>query len=158
SIKQVPLIQHEQHKDRNVKSGTSVTVHWPGLSRSILENAKQRFLQIATDYTFLNPHLTLTVDWCGEGTTTDATTKNWGKWLPSDPTSAHWYNREKFERLISANLAHDANTGHERTVREIISEFDGLTGTAKQKILLDQLGLHRAGLSVLRNGDGLDHQ
>ena len=35
---------------------------------SILTDAKARFLQIADDYAWLNPHLTLTVDWLGKRT------------------------------------------------------------------------------------------
>src|SRR5262249_52361981 len=38
-----------------------------------------------------------------------------------------------------------------------VAGFDGLTSTGKQKVVLERLGLHRAGLSTLRNGDGLDH-
>src|SRR5262249_50798662 len=42
------------------------------------------------------------------------------------------------------------------TVREFISEFDGLTSSAKQKAVLERIGLRRAELDKLRNGDGLD--
>ena len=52
------------------KNGTTIKVWWPDSASSIIEESKGRFLQIAEDYTFLNPHLSLTVDWLGEVTKT----------------------------------------------------------------------------------------
>lgn len=156
SIRQEPIIEHKQAEHRLVKNGTVVNLPWPESACSILTTAKARFLQITDDYSFLNPHLSLSVDWFGDKEETKATAAGWAKWLPSDPTSSHWYT--SIERLVSAYLAHDADNGRERTVREFVAEFHGLSGTAKQKAVLDQVGLHRVGLSALRNGNGLDHE
>lgn len=158
TIRQEPLIDHRQTPARNVRIGTSITVHWPDSASSILTSAQARFLLIASDYTYLNPHLSLTVDWFGQRTQTKATDAKWPKWMPGKPTSALWYDTHRFERFISARLANDADAGRDRTVREVIAEFAGLAGTAKQKTVLDGLGLHRAGLSALRHGEGLNHQ
>ena len=65
-IRQEPVIAHDQVPD-NRKNGTEIRVIWPDLACSILEDAKGRFLQIAADYTWLNPHLTLSVDWLNAG-------------------------------------------------------------------------------------------
>jgi DNA topoisomerase VI subunit B len=97
------------------------------------------------------------VDWFGKQTTTAATTSNWDKWLPNEPTSAHWYGQEEFERLIAAYIAHDQDRGADRSVRELVKEFRGLSGTAKQKAVLEDTGLTRTNLSALANGDGLQH-
>jgi hypothetical protein len=133
-----------------------VTVRWPHSASSILEDAADRFLQIADDYTWLNPHLTLTAGWFGRSISIEATTSSWPKWRPSDPTSAHWYEPEHLQRLIAGYVAHDEDAGRDRTVREFVAEFRGLSGTAKQKKVLEATGLGRASLSTLRNGDGLD--
>lgn len=69
------------------------------------------------------------------------------KWLPSNPTSPHWYGDEHFERLIAGFIAHDADNGWDRTLRDLVSEFRGLTGSAKQKRVLEQAGLTRTHLS-----------
>ena len=53
-------------------------------------------------------------------------------------------------------MADDEDGGRDRTVREFVAEFRGLSGTAKQKKVLEATGLGRASLSALRNGDGLD--
>ena len=41
-------------------------------------------------------------------------------------------------------------------MRELVTEFRGLSGTAKQKAVLNETGLARAPLSQLVNGNGLD--
>jgi hypothetical protein len=38
--------------------------------------------------------------------------------------------------LIAAHIGHDVDNGRDRKVREFVSEFRGLSGTAKQKIVL----------------------
>ena len=80
----------------------------------------------------------------------------WSKWRPSDPTSAHWYEIEHFDRLVAGYLAADQKDGRGRTVREFIAEFRGLTGTRKQKAVLGETGLARKNLSELISGDQLD--
>ena len=155
SIRQEPVIDH-QRRTTNVKTGTIATVLWPNSACSILVDAKDRFLQIAEDFTWLNPHLTLTVQWFKEQTSIKATDPKWQKWGPSEPTSSHWYAIDHFERLIAGYITHDSRRGNERTIREFVSEFRGLSGTAKQREVLEATGLSRAGLSDLRNGTGLD--
>jgi DNA topoisomerase VI subunit B len=153
-IRQKPVIDRRQDPGP-VKTGTAVRVHWPGSACSTLESGRGRFLQMAHDYTFLNPHLTLTLDWFGERSVIPATEPSWSKWLPGDPTCAHWYGREHFERLVAAYVAHDQDSGRERTVRELVQEFRGLTGTARQKAVLAEADLARTALRDLADGDGL---
>jgi hypothetical protein len=87
----------------------------------------------------------------------EASCLSWDNWKPSLPTSPHWYDCPRLERLVAGYVAHDADAGRARTVREFITEFRGLTGTAKQKLVLEATGLARAPLSALVNGNGLDH-
>ena len=129
----------------------------PTDSACSLDVTKRRFLQLASDYTWLNPHLTLTVEWLGEVTVTTATDPDWKKWKPNQPTSAHWWSAEQLERLVAGYIAHDQDNGHERSVRELVAEFNGLTATAKQKLVLEATGLRRQPLTALLNGAGLDH-
>ncbi len=42
-------------------------------------------------------------------------------------------------------------------MRELVAEFRGLAGTAKQKAVLAETGLARAPLTALANGTDLDH-
>ena len=154
-IRQKPVINHTQTSGF-VKSGTEVRVLWPVSACSKLENAKEHFLQIARDFTWLNPHLTLSVNFKGDEEKIEATDRTWRKWRPSDPTSPHWYELSHFERLVTGYIAHDQDNGASRTVREVTAEFRGLAGSAKQKKVLAAADLQRAHLSDLVGVSGVD--
>ncbi len=150
-IRQAPVIARSVAPS-GVTAGTLVRLHWPVSASSILADSRDHFLQIAAAYTVLNPHLTLVISWFGERREIAATAPDWAKWRPSNPTSAHWYRVEHLERLVAAYLAHDADCGRERTVHELVAEFRGLSGSAKQKAIAAAAGLPRARLSELWDG------
>ena len=145
-IRQEPVIEHTETSVES-KKGTRLRVQWPDSPRSNLHAAKAKFLQMAADYTWLNPHLMLSLDWFGEHIAVDATAQDWPKWKPSDPTRAHWYTSDRLERLIAGYIANGATSN--RTIREFVSEFRGLSGSAKQKAVLDKVGLSRELLTAL---------
>jgi DNA topoisomerase VI subunit B len=158
-VRQEPKVEHNRENSL-VRRGTRVTVTLPDSACSILERAKRRFLQIAEDFGWLNPHLTLSITWDGERCVTfKASDRNWLKWRPSDPTSPHWYDDARLQRLIAAYIARDQDHHREpRTVREFVSEFRGLSGTAKQKLLLKKIGASRLSLpEFFGNGDHVNH-
>jgi hypothetical protein len=157
----VDQIRQEPHIDldtqeSSVKNGTKVQVLWPFSASSILEGQECRFLQIAEDYTWLNPHLSLILDWFALAKAIQATNPERVKWRASDPTCPHWYDSESLGRLIAAYISHDNDTGRERLVREFVSEFRGLSGSTKQKFILDETGLARAPLSTLSANGSID--
>jgi hypothetical protein len=124
----------------DVKTGTRITLYWPRKACDMLVDAKSRFLQIASNYPTFNPHLTLSCQWDGEILVDGpATNPSWWKWRTSDPTSPHWYTVEQCERYVAAHIARDQDNGENaRTVRDFIAEFDGLSGSAKQKLVLEE--------------------
>jgi hypothetical protein len=130
-LRQEPIVDHRREPDRLVKTGTAITLHWPKSACQELEAAGERFLQLADDFTFFNPHLTLTVNWFGQVTRTAAIDPAWKKWRPCDPTCSHWYTDDRFERRVAACLVLDAELRRERTVREFVATFKGLAATAK---------------------------
>jgi DNA topoisomerase VI subunit B len=113
-----------------VTKGTRITVTLP---RVLYDGAAPALLRIAEAFAWINPHLTLRVVWNGKVKLDfQATDPTWKKWQPSWPTSAHWYDLGRFRRYIAADIAHRGRI----TVREFISEFDGMTSTVKQKAVL----------------------
>ena len=101
------------------------------------------FWRLPKSYAWLNPHLSLKVKWHGKVRfNIKASNPNWKKWLPSWPTSAHWYDVPRFRRYMAAHIANRPTI----TVREFISEFIGMTGTAKQKIVLAETGASHVSL------------
>jgi hypothetical protein len=139
-----------------VKNGTRLTVLWPDSACSILDGAKRDFLQLADTFTWLNPHLSLSLNWNGDGVfSADATLADWTRWRPSAPTSAHWYNAESLQRLIGAEVAFAEDHGlSQRPVRDFIADFRGLSATAKTKAICDRLKARapRSGTPACRSG------
>jgi hypothetical protein len=115
---------------------------------------KPRVFELLRAFAMFNPHLTLRVDWLGEKWVSVATDPAWRKWRPDHPTSPHWYEQRHFERLIGAYIALDQDRGTHRTVAAFVSEFDGLTGSQKRKLVLAECGLARAPLTELTDEHG----
>jgi DNA topoisomerase VI subunit B len=152
-IRQEPRI-NRVCESANERKGTRIAVKWPNSASSILDDSKARFLQVAEDYTRVNPHLTLTVEWCRSGETARrtiaATNPSWKKWRPSDPTSPHRYDEARLGRLMAAHIAHAED--HEQscpTVREFVSEFRGLSATAKGRAICEAIGASRMSLAAM---------
>lgn len=126
----------------DVQIGTKITVYWPSRARHLLVTAANRFAQMAATFTTLNPHLTIRVRWDDkEFLDTTATAPAWSKWKTSDPTSAHWYTPQRFERYIAAHIARDQDRRRPgRTVRDFIAELRGLSRSSKQALVLADTG------------------
>jgi DNA topoisomerase VI subunit B len=146
-VRQEPKIDHIRERS-SVRTGTRITVKWPVCASSKLTDARPHFLQIAEDFGWLNPHLSLSVTWNGERCVDfKASDPDWEKWRPSDPTSPHWYDEARLRRLMGAYIALDQDHGRDpRTVREFIAEFRGLSGTAKQRLILEEASASRLSL------------
>ena len=147
-LRQEPKIEHAT-KTSTVVRGTKITVNLPpalrddGQEISRVEYSKNPFLRLAESYAWHNPHLSLRVTWNGEVMIDiKASNPTWNKWLPSWPTSAHWYDQSRFRRYMAAHIVNRGSI----TVREFISEFRGMTGTAKQKEVLAATGASHVSL------------
>jgi hypothetical protein len=147
-IRQEPKIKHTT-KPSPVTCGTRITVRlpttrvWGDHEVDVIEDNKARFLELAASYAWLNPHLSIRVSWDGE-VKIDAKASNpaWAKWLPSLPTSPHWYDKSRFRRYMAAHIANRGNA----TVREFIGELRGLSSTVKQKAVLEEIGASHVSL------------
>ena len=98
------------------------------------------------NYSLFNPHATFILN----GQKFEPTSPDWRKWVPTDPTSAHWYDAERFEQLVGAYIA--AEGKRKRTVRE----FRGLSATRKQSEVSETSQLERAYLHELAADGKLD--
>jgi hypothetical protein len=135
-VRREPMVLREISSSP-VQTGTRTTVHWPVKACSKLERAKGRFVQMAGAFGAFNPHLTLSCHWNGAlFVDMSVTTPDWRKWRACDPTSAHWYDADRFTRYIAAHIARDQDHGQDRTVREFITELRGLARSGKQKVVL----------------------
>jgi len=131
--------------------GTAITVKWPKPGRrreDWLSLAEGRLKLLVESYVWFNPHLTLRGLWHGkEFINVKATDPNWEKWRPRNPTCAHWYDPSRLQRYLAAHVAADRARKRERTVREFIAEFRGLSGTVVQRKILAEVGCSHQSLA-----------
>ena len=106
--------------------------------QAICSRTEDRFVQTVCNFTTFNPHLTIRARWNErEFLDFSATDREWRKWRTCDPTSAHWYGAEQFERYMAAHISRDEDLGRSgRKVRDFISELRGLARSGKQKRVL----------------------
>jgi DNA topoisomerase VI subunit B len=127
--------------------GTKITIEWP-TSEALQRYVEQRFKELAQAYVWFNPHLTLRGVWYDrEFVNVSATNPNWEKWRPRNPTSPHWYDEARLQRYLAAHVARDRDLKRHGTVRAFISEFRGLSGTAVQRKILEEVGCSHQSLA-----------
>jgi DNA topoisomerase VI subunit B len=135
-----------------IEVGTKLSIHWP--PSALLEGAEDEFKELVGAYVWFNPHLSVRGVWFGhEFINVKATNPNWEKWRPRNPTSAHWYDEARLQRYLAAHVARDRDLGQRRTVREFIAEFRGLSGTALQRKILNEVGCSHQPLASFFGGD-----
>jgi hypothetical protein len=128
------------------RTGTAITVIWPKVP--VLGRAEADLKRLAEAYAWFNPHLTLRGFWNGsEFRNVSATNPDWEKWRPRNPTSPHWYDESRLQRYLAAHVARDRDLGRHSTVREFVSEFRGLSGTAIQRKVLAEVGCSHQSLA-----------
>jgi DNA topoisomerase VI subunit B len=159
-IAQEPQLQHQVFPaDGLVKTGTSVRLHWPAIA-GFLEGPQGHAFYNATRllgaYATFNPHASLELETGAGLRSFPPTDQAWQKWLPSWPTSSHWYTRERLRALVAALIAEEGRGAKAKTVRAFVSEFHGLTGTAKQKRVVAAAGLSNARLQDLVAANDVD--
>jgi DNA topoisomerase VI subunit B len=141
-----PKLIHAMAKSP-VKVGTKLTIKWPP-KLDMLELAEDEFKDLIEAYVWFNPHLTLRGVWFGHKfIDVKATDPHWEKWRPRNPTSPHWYDEQRLQRYLAAHVARDRELGQHRTVREFIAEFRGLSGTARQRKILSEVGCSHQSLA-----------
>jgi DNA topoisomerase VI subunit B len=132
-----------------VLKGTKVVMRWPRAARALMKESVNAARRLADAYDWLNPHLAITLTIDGkEMFSVPATDPAWKKWLPSKPTSPHWYNPELLIQWMRAEAAYARD--HETrvpTVREFVAQFHALASTAKSKAVVDVIEASRETLA-----------
>lgn len=154
-LAQAPKIKHVQ-TDEKVQNGTFIKVYLRQLPSILDRDNKLSFVLFAQEYAALNPHLTLSLEAFGGSCSWDRTVSECKKWTAAEPDPPRWYDIEGFERLVGACIAKDRDTDADRSVRDFLRGFAGLSRSAKLKAVTDDSGLSRCNLSILVNCNGLD--
>jgi len=162
-IAQRPKIKHTVSGNGFVKKGTFIKMHTDEIA-CVLEDIENRVFynlpvnisNLIRSYAVFNPHISITYNSLEFKTEYDCGVTDWSKWYPSFPTSPHWYSVDRLRGLIAAYIYQEHNSGKVKTVREFVAEFKGLTSTGKQKQVTAAVGLSRAYLHDLVNGDDVN--
>jgi DNA topoisomerase VI subunit B len=161
-IAQKPEIRHTVQTVPIVKNGTFIKMHYPQIASSLSgENdyysRKKTARDLVAEYSAFNPHATFTFFDDDDGDIQfGATSREWHKWRADAPTSPHWYTPERLRTLVAAYVSHERGADTARTVREMVAEFAGLSGSAKQKQVAQQAGLSGATLQDLVEGNDIN--
>lgn len=143
-IAQQPTIEHTKSLSF-VNTGTLVRFGWEGIASFLNRPLPGVFYKGVSDllssYSALNPHASF---WLMRGEAMEPGLQSYDsdfkKWTPSENTSAHWYDLERFQSLIAAYVNSERTGTRTRTVREFVAEFRGFSGSAKQKAATDGSG------------------
>ncbi|MGB7296823.1 MAG: ATP-binding protein [Candidatus Aminicenantales bacterium] len=104
-------------------SGSNYDGTWPAEKPDLITSG-----ELIAHYALFNPHATFHFN----GKSYPASVATWAKWRTDNPTSAHWYNEFQLRDLIAAYLLIERKDKNKaKTVREFVTEFRGLSGTAK---------------------------
>jgi len=71
------------------------------------------------------------------GVNMSATNPDWRKWRACDPTSAHWYDTDRFSRYMAAHIARDEDQGRAGRHRGRIANTAGDSVLAEFASVLD---------------------
>ena len=122
-----------QRASSDVRNGSRITVHFPPIACHLLVDSSDQIFRMVQAFWLFNPNLAITFrgwEW-EEGSAEEfsAYDLEWPKWTGKDKTSPHWYDLERFERLIGAVIGDDRDNGRKRSVRDFVGTFRGLAGS-----------------------------
>jgi DNA topoisomerase VI subunit B len=128
--------------------GTSVDV--PVVPGYVTDAASEHVVQDfhpqhwVRSFAAFNPHATFSYqDKSGDSEEAEiykSTRKDIKKYVPSQPTSPHWYSSESLNVLVSSHIAHARNGGgRDLPLGTFVRQFAGLTSTKKAKAVCSAL-------------------
>jgi DNA topoisomerase VI subunit B len=115
----------------------------------------------ARSFAAFNPHATLSYQG-KEGAVEDVEIYKsthegpFKKYVPSQPTSPHWYSSESLKVLVFSHIGHARKGGRDLPLGEFIRQFQGLTSTAKAKAVMGRLAGH--GFTHLSDFEGSEEK
>jgi hypothetical protein len=123
------------------KPGTMVAITWP-------EEVDVREVEKLIDqHAWLNPHAEFRLNDLRWEATAAVT-----KWTPGLPTSAHWYERDRFAHRVLLEIKRDP----EVTVAQFLTTFKGLTSSIKRSEIAAVADLSYKPLAALLDKSGTD--
>src|SRR5215217_2766811 len=127
--------------------GTTVSLEMPS-SRKVDEDDYLAHdfdpLHWVRSFAAFNPHATVSYQAKSDGSEDTEIYKSthegpFKKYVPSEPTSPHWYSPESLKVLVFSHIAHARGSGRDLPLGEFVRQFQGLTSTKKAKVVCSHL-------------------
>jgi DNA topoisomerase VI subunit B len=140
-------INHEEHNGLPSGGGTTVEVQaTPGrVTDPQVDHLAQDFdaLHWVRSFAVFNPHAAFRYrgnsTGAEEAETYKSTRENIKKYVPSQPTSPHWYSGQSLKVLVFSHIAATERGGKDLPLGTFVRQFAGLTSTAKAKVVCSHL-------------------
>jgi DNA topoisomerase VI subunit B len=142
--------------------GTTVSLEMPS-GRMVDEDnyLAQDFdpLHWVRSFAAFNPHATVSYQGKTDGSEDAEIYKStyegpFKKYVPSQPTSPHWYSAESLKVLVFSHIAHARKGGRDLPLGEFVRQFQGLTSSAKARAVVGQMGEGFTHLSSFADNEG----
>src|SRR5215213_7987345 len=142
--------------------GTTVSLQIPGGLRDDADDyIAQDFdaLHWVRSFAAFNPHATVSYQDKGDDSEAAEIYKSthegpFKKYVPSQPTSPHWYRAESLRVLVFSHIGHAREGGRDLPLGEFVRQFQGLTSTAKAKAVVKQMEEGFTHLSSFADNEG----
>ena len=121
--------------------GTTVSIEMPG-NPAIAQDFDP--LHWVRSFAAFNPHVTLSYQ-AKSGDSEDVEIYKsthegpFKKYVPSQPTSPHWYSAESLKVLVFNHIAHARGGGRDLPLGEFVRQFQGHSSTRKAKVVCSQV-------------------
>jgi DNA topoisomerase VI subunit B len=121
--------------DENGAAGTQITLTTPLETQSLAEDDARHWLR---SFAAFNPHAAFRYLGKNGSSKEDEIYKStrehpFKKYIPSEPTSPHWYSPASLKGLVFSHIADAHGGGRDLPLGEFVRQFQGLSSTKKAK-------------------------
>jgi DNA topoisomerase VI subunit B len=152
------LVQFDYNSAETLSESTGTAVSLAIPNRADLGEQNFDAHHWARSFAAFNPHATLSYQAKGddseEAEIYKSTREKTKKYVPSQPTSPHWYSPRSLKVLVFSHIAHARKRGRDLPLGEFVSQFQGLTSTAKARAVAKQMGEDFTHLSDFEGDEG----
>jgi DNA topoisomerase VI subunit B len=152
------LVQFDYNSAETLSESTGTAVSLAIPNRADLGEQDFDAHHWARSFAAFNPHATLSYQAKGddseEAEIYKSTREKTKKYVPSQPTSPHWYSPRSLKVLVFSHIAHARKRGRDLPLGEFVRQFQGLTSTAKARAVAKQMGEDFTHLSDFEGDEG----
>jgi DNA topoisomerase VI subunit B len=134
-------VSHTKVAENGLSNGTRITLTIPLEAQSLAEDDARHWPR---SFAAFDPHVTFRYQGKNapskEGEIYKSTQERlFKKYIPSEPTSPHWYSPASLKALVFSHIADAYGGGRDLPLGEFVRQFQGLSSTKKAKAVCSHL-------------------